>query len=226
MEEHKLLGVPWNPESDKLIFNVTDLARIALDPHPTKQNLVSLISRFYNPLGFLSPVIIRFKIPFRRLCQYKSDWDDVIPEELIEKWRGLISDLNEAQPMSLLRSYLYDITNPLTSITLCGFCDASTKAFAAIVYLCLRTKAHSVVRFVAPLQSLTIPRLELLSAFLLLKLVVSIHNSLQPQMAPLNVKCYTDSQIALYWIHGKDKEWKPFVQNGLREIRRNVHPDL
>ena len=137
----------------------------------------------------------------------------------MEEWRGLISDLNEAQPISLPRSYLYDITHPLTSITLCGFCDASTKAFAAVVYLHLRTKAHSVVRFiaaktrVAPLQSQTISQLELLSAFLLSKLVVSVHNSLQPQMAPLNVRCYTDSQVALYWIHGKDKDLKPFVQN-------------
>ena len=56
--------------------------------------------------------------------------------------------------------------------------------------------------------------------------MVSIHNSLQPQMTPLDVKCYTDSQVALYWIRGKDKEWKPFVQNRVREIRHNVHPDL
>ena len=35
-EEHKVLGVPWNPESDQLIFDVTDLARVALDLHPTK----------------------------------------------------------------------------------------------------------------------------------------------------------------------------------------------
>ena len=222
MEEHKVLGVPWNPESDKPIFGVTDLARVALDLHPTKRNLVSLISKFYDPLGFLSPVIIRFKILFQKLCQCKSDWDDVIPEGLVEEWRGLISDLNEAQPISLPRSYLYDITDHITSITLCGFCDASIKAFAAVVYLLLRTKTHSVVRFVAaktrvaPLQSQTIPRLGLLSTFL--KLVVSIHNSLQPQMAPLDVRCYTDSLVALYWIHGKDKEWKPFVQNRVREI--------
>ena len=185
-------------------MSLTLIARVALYLHPTKRNLVSLIGRFYNPLGFLSLVIIRFKILFQRLCQCKSDWDDVIPKGLIEEWRGLISDLNEAQPVSLPRSYLYDITDPLTSITLCGFCDASIKAFTAVVYLRLKIKAHSVVRFVAaktrvaPLQSQTIPRLELLSAFLLSKLVVSVHNSLQPQMAPLNVRCYTDSQVALY----------------------------
>ena len=87
------------------------------------------------------------------------------------------------------------------------------------VYLLLRTETHSVVRFiaaktrVAPLQSQTIPRLELLSAFLLSKLVVSVRDGLQPQLTPLDVRWYTDSQVALYWIRGKDKEWKPFVQN-------------
>ena len=79
---------------------------------------------------------------------------------------------------------------------------------------------------VAPLQPQTIPRLELLSAFLLSRLVVSIRDSLQAQTTPVDVKCYTDSLVALYWIRGQDKEWKPFVQNRVREIRRNVHPNL
>ena len=59
LEEHKVLGVPWNSESDQLIFDVTHLARLAINLHPTKRNLVSLIGKFYYPFGFLSPVIIR-----------------------------------------------------------------------------------------------------------------------------------------------------------------------
>ena len=144
----------------------------------------------------------------------------------------MILDLSETQSISLPRSYLHNISEPLISATLCGFCDASTRAFAAVVYLLLRTETNSAVEFVAaktrvaPLQSQTIPRLELLSAFLLSKLVASVHDSLRPQMASLDVRCYTDSQVALYWICGKDKEWKPFVQNQVQEIRCNVHPDL
>ena len=30
----------------------------------------------------------------------------------------------------------------------------------------------------------------------------------------------------MYWIRGIDKEWKPFVQNRVNEVRQNVHPDL
>ena len=78
---------------------------------------------------------------------------------------------------------------------------------------------------VAPLQPQTIPRLELLLAFLLAKLIVSVSSSLKPVLPQLEVKCYTDSQVALYWICGISKEWKPFVQNRVKDIRQNVHPD-
>ena len=231
-EEHKVLGVPWNPESDQLAFDVANIATLAFELHLTKRNLVSLIGRFYDPLGFLSPVIIRFKVLFQKLCQCKSDWDEAISDDLMEEWKGLISDLKVAMPVYLPRSYFYEIADPVTSVTLYGFCDASTRAYAAVVYLLLKTETNSVVRFVAaktrvaPLQGQTIPRLELLSAFLLSKLVASVYTSLQHHMAPLDIRCYTDSQVALYWVRGKDKEWKPFVQNRVKEIRRNVHPDL
>ena len=118
----------------------------------------------------------------------------------------------------------------MTSATLCGFCDASTKAYAAVIYIVLKTETESVRQFVsaktrlAPLQGQTIPRLELLSAFLLSKLICSVHHSLQNQFQHLNVRCYTDSQVALYWIHGKEKEWKTFVQNRVRKIRNKVPP--
>ena len=79
---------------------------------------------------------------------------------------------------------------------------------------------------VAPLKTQTIPRLELLSALILSRLVVSVCDSVQPMTGPLQVRCYTDSQVAMYWIRWKDKEWRPFIENWVRDIQRNVHPDL
>ena len=144
--EHKVLGVTWNLESDQLIFDINNLAQLTLDLRPTKRNLVSLIGKFYDPLGFLSPVIIRFKVLLQKLCQCKTDWDKIIPEELKEEWKQLISGINVILSVSIPRSYFSGITSIATSFTLCGFCDASTRAYAAVIYLLLETEDHSVVK--------------------------------------------------------------------------------
>ena len=230
--EHKVLGVAWDSSSDCLLFDMSTLAQLARDMQPTKRNLVSLIGKFYDPLGFLAPITIKYKMLFQTLCRSKLEWDHVLPNELLKEWRDLITDLTEGHPVSIPRKYLRDIQELPTSVTLCGFCDASTRAYAAVIYLLAKTNTKTVVQFVvaktrvAPLQTQTIPRLELLSAFLLAKLIVSVSSSLESVFRQLEVKCYTDSKVALYWICGVNKEWKPFVQNRINVIRKNVHPDL
>ena len=72
---------------------------------------------------------------------------------------------------------------------------------------------------VAPLRKQTIPRLELLSALLLSRLMVSVTRSLESILTLSQPTCYTDSKVALYWILGTSKEWKQFVQNRVAEIR-------
>ena len=37
-----------------------------------------------------------------------------------------------------------------------------------------------------------------------------------------NVVCWNDSQVSLAWINGKEKRWKPWVENRVVEIRKVV----
>ena len=64
-EDMKVLGVPWNPRDDSLMFELSSLSVVATEMQPTKRNVVSLVGRFYDPLGFLAPITIRFKILFQ-----------------------------------------------------------------------------------------------------------------------------------------------------------------
>ena len=41
--------------------------------NPTKRNIVSLVGRLYDPLGVLSPVMVRFNMFFQEL--YKAQID-------------------------------------------------------------------------------------------------------------------------------------------------------
>ena len=70
--EHKILGIRWNVATDQC-FGFDEIARLAAELEPTKRQLVSVIGRFYDPVGILSPVVIRFKLLLRALCEEKQN---------------------------------------------------------------------------------------------------------------------------------------------------------
>jgi hypothetical protein len=74
---------------------------------------------------------------------------------------------------------------------------------------------------VEPLKKVTIPRLELLSALLLARLISTVHHAFEPDIRLDGITCHTVSQVALFWITGRDKEWKQFVENRVIEIRES-----
>ena len=75
---------------------------------------------------------------------------------------------------------------------------------------------------VSPLKVQTIPCLELLSALLLARLITNVIESLTPRYELLAPVCFTTSQVALCWIKGVNKDWKPFLQIRVKEIRQLV----
>ena len=223
---HQVLGVNWDIYNDQLLFDIGDVAKQMKETHPTKRNVVSLATRFYDPLGIISPITVRFKQLFQRLCERKLDWDEDLTGALLTEWEKLTSDLQHFTPIRIPRcSVQTQVCNPTTTYSLQGFCDASQRAYAAVVYLQAETDeaTHNQLLCsktrVAPLKKITIPRLELLSALLLARLISTVRHAIEPEITLKGVTCHTDSRVALYWIIG-DKEWKQFVQNRVTEIRK------
>ena len=159
---------------DQLRYVFDSVIKAAENAEPTKRSIVSAIGRFYDPMGFLSPIVIKFKVFMQALCKAKIGWDEVVPELLRMRWQALVTDLRKATVVTIPRSYLSGIDENTLSFSLCGYCDASLAAYAAVVYLQIETKSGSykIMRFVAsktrvsPLKKQSIPRLELLSALL------------------------------------------------------------
>jgi len=148
-EEQKVLGMCWRPSEDRFVFDISTITNLACNLEPTKRNVISIIGKFYDPLGFLAPVMIRFKIFFQKLCGNKVSWDQPLPDELTHEWKTLVNDLCKIAPISIPRSYLAGKEGIVISYCLYGFCDASTRAYAAVVYLALSTEEDTMVSFVA-----------------------------------------------------------------------------
>ena len=221
----KVLGVSWNPVSDVLEFDIRGIAKSLQSLTPTKRNIIGFASRFYDPLGFLAPVIIQLKVFFQELCKSKLSWDDPLPSELSCKWKHLLSRF-QGIVLSVPRCYFCSTDIPRECV-LYGFCDASTVAYAAVVYLCIETEQPHFVASktrVSPLTQQTIPRLELLSCLLLARLITHVQAALATVIKTQLGSCFTDSKVALFWIRGKGKEWKQFVYNRVKEIRELVPP--
>ena len=107
LQEEKVLGVVWDSQNDCLLFNLSELSTTAEQLQPTKKNIVSLIRRFYDPIGFLAPIIIKYKILFQKLRQSKAEWNSDLPEGLLRDWNSLLFELKEAVPLSLPCRYMY-----------------------------------------------------------------------------------------------------------------------
>ena len=66
----------WDTSSDQLLLDLEEMASTATALTPiTKRNIVSLVGRFYDPLGYLAPVVVQFKVFLRELCEAKLEWD-------------------------------------------------------------------------------------------------------------------------------------------------------
>ncbi|XP_029680859.1 uncharacterized protein LOC115246279 [Formica exsecta] len=128
-EQIKILGIGWNPANDIFEFRVS-----LVDNAPeTKRTILSAIAKFYDLLGWVTPVTITAKIFMQQLWQTKIDWDDTISEILFTKWNEIYSRILHLSQLRISRWSDLGLENNHAEIH--GFADASIHASAAAVYL-------------------------------------------------------------------------------------------
>ena len=69
------------------------------------------------------------------------------------------------------------------------------------------------------------PRLQLLSCVLLSKLLNEVLSIVTKRICVNNICCWSDSEVALCWIKGKEKSWRPWVEIRVLNIRKVVDRD-
>src|ERR1700710_941257 len=82
-EAVKTLGLYWTPSTDTFSYRV-NLSDI--DKPLTKRLFLSDMAKTFDPIGFLSPIIIKPKILFQQIWKLKCEWDDLLPSDICEQW--------------------------------------------------------------------------------------------------------------------------------------------
>lgn len=215
----KTLGLQWNPKTDYFTYKTAMIAES--DIRPTKREFLSTTAKIYDPIGWLAPTIILIKILYQRLWVHQIEWDEQIPEEVNQIYQKYRIEFPLLEKASIPR---WINTNKSKRLELHGFCDASNNAYAAVIYTktiddngnigvsLLTSKTR-----VAPIQKITIPKLELSAAVLLIRLI----NRAKKALNRNDMKCFawSDSTITLAWIRNNSNKLPTFVANRVSEIK-------
>lgn len=218
-ETIKTLGLVWNPKSDQFLF-LKKLECVPEDVNITKRYILSQIAKLFDPLGFISPVIVLAKVIMQKLWTSSLGWDDSVDGDLLIEWKVFHESLINLNDIQIPRCVVVD---EFEFVEMHGFSDASLKAYGACVYLrCIRKDGTVSVRLlcsksrVAPIRGSTIPRLELCGALLLSRLVSKIIPELKMDFR--DVKLWSDSQVVLAWRRKGLDQLQVYVRNRVIEI--------
>ena len=209
----RALGVQWCVESDTFQF------RIVLQDKPlTRRGILSTVSSVYDPLGFLTPVILTGRQILQSLCRDKSDWDDPVPEPLRHKWERWRSSLQHLEKLKIQRCYKPPTFGNVTSVRLHHFSQASDHGYGQCSYLRLTDDTGQVhcsfvmgKARVTPLKPVTIPPLELTAALLSVRVSASLREELEYEQ--ITEVFYTDSQVVLGYIKNDAGRFHVFMAN-------------
>ncbi|GFQ67921.1 DUF5641 domain-containing protein [Trichonephila clavata] len=130
--ETKTLGLFLKPHPDSFAFKISPMTSNCASLIVTKKSVISTVTRIFDPLGLIGPVITRARIFLQSLWQLKLDWNDPLPSNLVSYWKSFIDALESINCLNIPRYCLQDKS---TRTELHGFSDSSEKAYGAALYL-------------------------------------------------------------------------------------------
>lgn len=215
----KALGITWEPNSDNFKLSIV-FDNVINSNNLTKRKVLSTIASIFDPLGWLAPIVIVFKIFMQKLWLTGLGWDDELNSDLTKEWSKHVNNIAQHNTFFLPRWLSTSSSN--TKVELHGFSDASCDAYAAVIYIRVFNSHEVTTQLimsktkVAPVKQISIPRLELCGAVLLANMLKNVQTSLKIKNDA--VFAWTDSTIVLSWLQKHPNSWKTFIANRTAEI--------
>ncbi len=170
-----------------------------------------------------APILLPGKRILQDLCKEKIDWDDDIPEEYRARWEKWRTELPALEQFVLARCIKpADFGTPVKQ-QIHSFSDASSTGYGQVSYIRqVNDKGDIHCAFLmgksrlAPLKSITIPRLELTAALVSAKIGTMLNDELE---LPDEGTYWTDSTTVIKYINNDQARFHTYVANRVQAIR-------
>ena len=217
------LGMAWNKVEDTFII-IIDIPQEPL----TKRGILKMITKVFDPFGFLAPFTLLVRSMFQELQSKFFDWDDKVPDSQVKFWTKWYKNLPNLSKIVIPRAFCK--WNPDEgTIQLHLFCDASEKGYAAVAYfrfvkledICI-SYVLGKCRVVPKKRKRTTPELELMSAKLAVELCTVVTSEIQYSID--SVSYWSDAGTVIKYINNDTTRQKIFVANRVKFIRLYSDP--
>ena len=101
----------------------------------TRRGILSALSSLYDPIGFVSPVVLEGRLLLQTICKRKAQLDDEITTADSEKWIQWTSCLPQIGSLRISRCLKPNAFGQIRLWEIHNFSDASSYAYGACSYL-------------------------------------------------------------------------------------------
>jgi len=188
----------------------------------TRRVVTGLVAGVFDPLGLVTPITAGMKLDLHELCQLKLDWDDPIPEVLLDKWVANMEKIQALKGLAFQRTII-PVDAVEAKVELLVMTDASQNLGVVAVFGRVKRKngqysCQLIMGRSKLLTGMTIPKAELKSAVAGATTASVVQRNFGDRCS--GVTFVTDSTICLYWITQDDRPLQVGVRNAVCEIRR------
>ena len=221
----KLLGRHRSAKPEHEVLDLKELDRITSGSRIlTKRQALSFLMGQYDPLGLVSPLMVRGKLLLRRTMQSGRGWDQDLPADLKGSWVAYMKELLSMPTITFPRA-----TKPpgAVSAKLIVFWDGALPAYCVAAYVRWVKQDQTVsVHLVfgkariAPVRGTSCPRSELQGMLLASRISILVLRSLDHRVEELILM--GDSQCCIDATSKPANEMRVFFQNRVSEFHTNL----
>ena len=227
-------GMKWFSKADRVCLNLGEMKfgkskggrKIVSPVIPdsfTRRDCAGRVAEMFDLVGKCTPLVAGFKLDLRELSKRKLDWDDPVPDDLLEQWRKNFKTISDVGELRYKRLIIPDDAVDLNMDTI-EISDASLNMACAAVYGRFRRKSGGYscqlifARSKIIPDGVNIPRAELIAAVLNATTGHIVSSALDGFI--VDRVHLVDNQIVLFWITNRRSVLKLWLRNRVQEITR------
>ena len=230
-ESGKVLGMAYSVEEGDVFTyaskfrNVADIKDVK-DGEWTKRNICSASAAIFDPLGLISPFVVRARVIMQEVWKQKLTWDEVLPLNIQSVWMEWLNQVFAIPDIKIPR--WSGLLTKTTKYQIHTFCDASEEGYCVAVYIRIKNGTDITTNLIAaksrvsPLKAESISRQELVGCVLAVRLTAAVQETYPANTE--NTFYWTDSQVCLCWINYTAKSFKAYVAHRVGEIQTHTEP--